>query len=45
MEVFSLMRKKGEHLAVVVDKNKKAVGIITLEDIIEEMVGEIRREG
>ncbi|MEO0087185.1 MAG: CNNM domain-containing protein [candidate division WOR-3 bacterium] len=45
IEVFSLMRKKGEHLAVVVDKNKKAVGIITLEDIIEEMVGEIRREG
>ncbi|MEO0096521.1 MAG: CNNM domain-containing protein [candidate division WOR-3 bacterium] len=44
-EVFSEMRKKREHLAVVVDKNNKTIGIVTLEDIIEEMVGEIRREG
>lgn len=44
-EVFSEMRKKGEHLAVVVDKDNKIIGIVTLEDIIEEMVGEIRREG
>ncbi|MEO0089407.1 MAG: CNNM domain-containing protein [candidate division WOR-3 bacterium] len=44
-EVFSEMRKKREHLAIVVDKNNKAIGIVTLEDIIEEMVGEIRREG
>lgn len=45
MEAFSEMRKRGEHLAVVVDKNNKVIGIATLEDIIEEMVGEIRREG
>jgi CBS domain containing-hemolysin-like protein len=39
------MRKKGEHLAVVVNRKNRVVGIVTLEDIIEEMVGEIRREG
>jgi putative hemolysin len=44
-EVFSEMRKKGEHLAVVVNRKNRVVGIVTLEDIIEEMVGEIRREG
>ncbi len=44
-EVFSEMRKKREHLAIVIDKNNKPMGIVTLEDIIEEMVGEIRREG
>ncbi len=44
-EVFSEMRKKEEHLAVVIDRKNKVVGIVTLEDIIEEMVGEIRREG
>lgn len=44
-EVFSEMRKKREHLAIVVDKNNKPIGIVTLEDIVEEMVGEIRREG
>ena len=44
MRVSELLRKfQAEKLqiAVVVDENKKAIGIATLEDLIEEIVGEI----
>jgi CBS domain containing-hemolysin-like protein len=44
MEVLSEMRHRGEHLAIVKDEQDKTYGIITLEDLIEELVGEIRSE-
>lgn len=31
-------------IAIVVDENKKALGLVTLEDLIEEIVGEISEE-
>jgi CBS domain containing-hemolysin-like protein len=37
-------QRRGVHLAIVRDPNKKFVGIVTLEDLIEEFVGEIRDE-
>ncbi len=43
-DLLTEMRKGGQHMAIVVDEFGGTAGLITLEDIIEELVGEIRDE-
>ena len=40
-ELLPILRQREDHMAVVVDEFGSAVGIITMEDIVEEVVGDI----
>ena len=44
-ELLPVLQQRHDHMAVVVDEYGSAVGMITLEDILDEVVGEVVNVG
>lgn len=43
-ELLTVLRKSKQHMAIVVDEHGATQGVVTLEDLLEELVGEIYDE-
>jgi putative hemolysin len=45
LSALAQMRKGNQHLLIVADEYGGTAGIITLDDLVEELIGDIRHEG
>jgi CBS domain containing-hemolysin-like protein len=43
-ELLAELRRERRHVALVADEHGTTIGLVTLEDVIEELVGEIEDE-
>jgi len=43
-DLLTTFRHRGVHMAIVIDEYSQVVGLLTLEDVLEELVGEIQDE-
>ncbi|MBV9614501.1 MAG: CBS domain-containing protein, partial [Ktedonobacteraceae bacterium] len=43
-DLLSTFRHRAIHMAIVIDEYSQVVGLLTLEDVLEELVGEIQDE-
>ncbi len=43
-DLLTTFRRRGVHMAIVIDEYSQVVGLLTLEDVLEELVGEIQDE-
>jgi putative hemolysin len=43
-ELLAEMMRRRQHLMIVVDEERRVIGLVTLEDLLEELVGDIRDE-
>ena len=44
LDTLVRLQREGQHMAVVVDEYGGAVGVVTIDDVLEEIVGEMRDE-
>ncbi len=45
LELLREMQRSGRHFAVAVDEHGGTAGVVTIEDVVEELVGEVANEG
>jgi putative hemolysin len=43
-ELLTEMRRRNEHMAIAIDEHGLVAGVVTIEDLVEEIVGEMGKE-
>jgi putative hemolysin len=44
-DILPLLQQRSDHMAIVVDEFESAIGMVTLEDVLERVVGEVMNVG